>query len=92
MHASVTTPTTSRRLCRELAPQSDRLHRGLAAKGFGFGGVQRERAYHDALKDLAAPAMGLAPVIRIAATTTGQDGAALYARHRDELSSALSRP
>ena len=78
-------------LCRELAPQSDRLHRGLAAKGFGFGGVQRERAYHDALKDLAAPAMGQAPVIRIAATTAADDGAELYARHRDELASALSR-
>jgi hypothetical protein len=79
-------------LCRELAPQTDRLHRGLAAKGFGFGGVQRERAYHDALKDLGAPAMGLAPVIRIAVTTTADDGAALYLRHRDELRSTLSRP
>ena len=34
---------------------------GLPAKGFGFGGVQRERAYHDALLDLATPAMGHPP-------------------------------
>ena len=44
-----------------------RLARGLAAKGFGFGGVQRERAYHDALRDLATPAMGHPPLVRIAA-------------------------
>ena len=50
--------------------------RGLAAKGFGFGGVQRERAYHDALRDLAAPAMGHPPVLRIAALDG--DGAAAY--------------
>ncbi len=53
-------------LCRELAPTSDRIDRGLAAKGFGFGGVPRERAYRDALLDLAAPAMGYPPVVRIA--------------------------
>jgi hypothetical protein len=70
-------------LCRELAPVSDGLHRGLAAKGFGFGGVQRERAYHDALLDLAAPAMGHPPVIRVAAVDG--DGAAAYARDRERL-------
>jgi hypothetical protein len=70
-------------LCREFAPTSDVLSRGLAAKGFGFGGVQRERAYHDALKDLATPAMGLPPLIRIAAID--RDGAAAYARHREAL-------
>jgi hypothetical protein len=42
-----------RALCREWAARSDGLERGLAAKGFGFGGRQRERAYHDALRDLA---------------------------------------
>jgi len=76
-------------LCREHAPTSDHLSRGLAAKGFGFGGVQRERAYHDALKDLATPAMGHPPVIRIAAPDG--DGAAAYARHREALLH-LSRP
>ena len=70
-------------LCRELAPRTDAIGRGLAAKGFGFGGVPRERAYHDALRDLAMPAMGHPPVIRIAAVDG--DGAAAYARHRDTL-------
>lgn len=72
-----------RALCRELAPVSDALHRGLAAKGFGFGGVQRERAYHDALLDLATPAMGHPPAIRVAAVDG--DGAAAYARERERL-------
>jgi hypothetical protein len=72
-----------RALCRRWAPHSDRMSRGLAAKGFGFGGVQRERAYHDALKDLATPAMGHPPLIRIAATDGDGDGA--YLRHRDAL-------
>ncbi len=52
----------------------------MPAKGFGFGGVPRERAYHDALRDLATPAMGHPPLIRIAAVDG--DGAAAYARHR----------
>jgi hypothetical protein len=69
-----------RAVCRQLAASSDGLQRGLAAKGFGFGGVQRERAYHDALLDLATPAMGHPPVIRIAAVDG--DGAAAYERSR----------
>ena len=69
-----------RELCRVWRERTDSLGRGLAAKGFGFGGVQRERAYHDALLDLAAPAMGHPPVIRIAAVDG--DGAAAYRRHR----------
>ena len=48
-------------LCRAWCSRTDGLERGLAAKGFGFGGVQRERAYHDALRDLATPAMGHPP-------------------------------
>jgi hypothetical protein len=55
----------------------------LPAKGFGFGGMQRERAYHDALRDLATPAMGLPPVVRVAAVDG--DGAAAYTRQRDRL-------
>jgi hypothetical protein len=70
-------------LCRALAPETDGLSRGLAAKGFGFGGVQPERAYHDALRDLAVPAMGHPPLVRIAAVDG--DGAAAYARHRAAL-------
>ena len=70
-------------LCRTWCATTDGLARGLPAKGFGFGGVQRERAYHDALLDLAAPAMGLPPVIRVAALDG--DGAAAYHRHRASL-------
>jgi hypothetical protein len=72
-----------KQLCREWCTKTDRLDRGLAAKGFGFGGRQRERAYHDALRDLATPAMGHPPVVRIAAVDG--DGAAAYARHREAL-------
>jgi hypothetical protein len=76
-------------LCREWADRTDGLERGLAAKGFGFGGRPRERAYHDALLDLGAPAMGHPPVLRIAAVDG--DGAAAYARHRAVLKSCLTR-
>ena len=75
-------------LCRELAPQTDRLSRGLAAKGFGFGGVQRERAYHDALRDLATPAMGHPPLIRVAALDG--DGAAAWRAHRAAIIESVS--
>jgi hypothetical protein len=70
-------------LCRAWGSRTDGLARGLAAKGFGFGGVQRERAYHDALRDLATPAMGHPPVVRIAAVDG--DGATAYHRHRASL-------
>ena len=70
-------------LCRTWCSSTDGLARGLAAKGFGFGGVQRERAYHDALRDLATPAMGHPPLVRIAAVDG--DGAAAYRRHRASL-------
>jgi hypothetical protein len=72
-----------RALCRAWSATSDGLSRGLPAKGFGFGGVQRERAYHDALRDLATPAMGHPPLVRIAAVDG--DGAAAYTGHRDAL-------
>ena len=72
-----------KRLCRDLCAETDALSRGLAAKGFGFGGVPRERAYHDALRDLAVPSMGHPPVVRIAAVDG--DGAAAYERHRAAL-------
>jgi hypothetical protein len=70
-------------LCRAWCSSSDDLARNLPAKGFGFGGVQRERAYHDALLDLAAPAMGHPPVVRIA--VVDGDGAAAYSRSRAAL-------
>jgi hypothetical protein len=75
-------------LCRAWSATSDGLARGLAAKGFGFGGVQRERAYHDALRDLATPAMGHPPLVRIAAVDG--DGAAAYHRSRASLAALWS--
>src|SRR5712691_11337125 len=75
-------------LCRAWCTTTDGLSRGLPAKGFGFGGVQRERAYHDALRDLATPAMGHPPVVRIA--TVDDDGRAAYERHRASLLRLLS--
>jgi hypothetical protein len=70
-------------LCREWRSRTDGLDRALAAKGFGFGGRQRERAYHDALRDLATPAMGHPALVRIAAADG--DGAAAYRRNRQAL-------
>jgi hypothetical protein len=67
-------------LCRDLAATTDRIDRGLAAKGFGFGGLPRERAYRDALFDLAVPAMGHAPVIRMGAYDHDRLAAALSRR------------
>jgi hypothetical protein len=72
-----------RALCKEWATRSDGIGRGLAAKGFGFGGVQRQRAYQDALRDLATPAMGHPPLVRI--VSVDADGAALYERYRELL-------
>jgi hypothetical protein len=70
-------------LCRRWRSQADAMAPGLPAKAFGFGGVQRERAYHDALRDLATPAMGHPPLVRVAAPDS--DVAAAYARHREAL-------
>lgn len=70
-------------LCRVWCSRTDGLERGLATKGFGLGGVQRERAYHDALRDLAVPAMGHPPLVRVAAVDG--DGTAAYRRHRASL-------
>jgi hypothetical protein len=75
-------------LCRDWCARTDGLAGGLVAKGFGFGGHQRERAYRDALLDLGAPALGHPPVVRIAATDG--DGAAAYRRARGVLSEFVS--
>lgn len=75
-------------LCREHAPQSDRWRYGLASKMFGWHGLQSERAYQDAIRDLGAWVMGLPPLIRIPAVDG--DGAAAYSRARDDLLSRLA--
>jgi hypothetical protein len=76
-----------RALCREWSSKSDNVDRAFAAKGFGFGGRQRQRAYRDAILDLGAPAMGLAPVLRVVALDG--DGTAAYAREREPLMKLL---
>ncbi|EAP97877.1 hypothetical protein JNB_12973 [Janibacter sp. HTCC2649] len=75
-------------LCARLAPRSDRYRASKAAVGFGAGGRQRQRAYHDALRDLLAPAFGQPPVIRIPVLDGG--GAAAYARERDQIRERLN--
>jgi len=79
-----------RALCREWSPRSDKYRATKAAVGFGPGGRQRQRAYHDALRDLAAPAMGRPPVIRVPAPD--RDGAAAYLRVRDRVHDAVLNP
>lgn len=81
-------PDEYRALCRQWSRETDKFQRAYAAKGFGMGGRQRERAYRDALLDLGAPAMGLPPVLRVVAVDG--DGAAAYARDRDRVAQALA--
>lgn len=77
-----------RALSAQWSPKSDKYRANKAAVGFGDGGRQRQRAYHDALRDLAAPAMGHPPVIRVAAPE--RDGGAAYFRVRDRMLAATS--
>lgn len=72
-----------RNLCEEWAARSDRYFASKDAKGFGSGGRTRQRAFHDVLRDLAAPAMGRPPVIRVPALD--RDGVAAYGRVRARL-------
>lgn len=70
-------------LCRTHAPQTDRWRYGLASKCFGWHGLQNERAYHDAVRDIASWVMGYPPLVRIPAIDS--DGVAAYERAREEL-------
>lgn len=74
-------------LCHSLAPQADAYRRTKTAVAFGVGGRQRQRAYHDALRDLALPAMGHPPIIRAAAPDG--NGRAAYARARERVRNAI---
>lgn len=74
-----------RSLCRSWSPKADRYRLNKAATGFGQGGRQRQRAYNDALRDLATPALGYPGVVRVAAPE--RDGDAAYLRVRDRLAS-----
>jgi len=72
-------------LCREHSATSDKWRYGMASKMFGFHGVQNQRAYEDAMRDLGSWIMGLSPLIRVPAIDG--DGAAAYARAKDALMS-----
>lgn len=76
-----------KQLCRAWHQKSDGYFRTKAARGFGVGGRQKQRAYYDALRDLATPAMGRPPLIRIEAAD--RDPADAYRRHRELLVEAL---
>lgn len=76
-----------RDLRRELSPRSDKYRQTKSAVGFGPSGRQRQRAYHDALRDVATPAMGLPPVVRVAAPEG--DGQLAYRRVCERLVASL---
>jgi hypothetical protein len=78
---------TYKQLCKKWQKRSDGYYRTKAARGFGVGGRQKQRAYYDALRDIAAPAMGRPPLVRIEAAE--RDPADAYRRHRDDLLAAL---
>lgn len=74
-------------LCEEHAPTSDKWRYGLASKMFGWHGLQKERAYQDAVRDIGSWVMGLSPLIRVPAID--EDGEAAYERAKDELHGKL---
>lgn len=75
-------------LCRQLAPQADKYRASKEATGFGPGGRRRQRAYYDALRDLAIPAMGHPAVIRV--PILDGNGAGAYLRYRELILAALT--
>ncbi|WP_156808959.1 DUF7255 family protein [Arthrobacter sp. TB 23] len=75
--------TEYQQLCRRFAPKADKYRQTKTAVAFGPGGRQRQRAYYDALRDLAIPAMGHPPIIRVPAPDG--DGAAAFNRNRKRI-------
>lgn len=71
-------------LCETWSARSDRYRVAKPAVGFGPSGRQRQRAYNDALRDLVTPLMSDHPLVRV--PTPDGDGAAAYARIRQQLS------
>lgn len=78
-----------RRTCETSKDRADHYRAGKAARCFGAGGRQRQRAYYDSLRDLAAPAMGHPPVVRCPALQ--EDGARAYRDSRDLIRAAVKR-
>ena len=75
-----------RDLCRHWQAASDGDWR-KPARGFGPGGRSRQRGYYDSLRDIATPAMGHPPLIRIDVPL--RDGAMAYAENRGRLLATL---
>lgn len=75
-------------LCSRTSARADRYRASKDAKCFGAGGRQRQRAYNDALRDLAAPALGYRGVIR--APALDLDGAAAWREVRHLLPAGTS--
>jgi len=75
-------------LCKRWRTQADRAFAHRDAACFGARGRQRQRAYYDALRDLATPAMGHPPLIRIDAPM--DNGRAAYERQRARLVELLT--
>lgn len=74
-------------LCRKFAPKADKYRQAKTAAAFGPGGRQRQRAYYDALRDLATPAMGHPPIIRVPAPDG--NGASAFERNRERILRAV---
>lgn len=74
--------------CREFGICADRYRATKPATAFGAGGRQRQRAYNDALRDLATSAMG-PPIIRVIAADSSVSSSALYAANRGNLLARL---
>jgi hypothetical protein len=75
-------------LCKKWRSQADRAFAHRHAACFGVRGRQRQRAYYDALRDLATPAMEHPALIRIDAPV--DNGRAAYKAHRDRLLELLT--
>ncbi|WP_309073792.1 hypothetical protein [Paenarthrobacter sp.] len=75
-------------LCERYSPLADKYRHSKSAVAFGVGGRQRQRAYYDALRDLATPAMGHPPLIRIPAPDG--NGKAAFERNLERLLNALT--
>jgi predicted Rdx family selenoprotein len=77
------------KLCQRWRRDADSKWKNKEATGFpGAHGRQRQRAYYDALRDLATPAMGGPPLVRVA--DPFDNGRAAWERHRDGLLALLS--
>lgn len=75
-------------LCRANRTAADRYRLTKEARGFRLtGGRRAQRAYFDSVRDLALPALGYAPVVRVPAIDG--DGAAAYGRMRAALRQRL---